>query len=72
MLFFHSDYPALATTLSLLGKMAISSSFAIVFVYAAEIFPTPVRNVGVGGASSTGRIGAIIAPQIGPLVRNNS
>ena len=51
--------------------MAISSSFAIVFVYAAEIFPTPVRNVGVGGASSTGRIGAIAAPQIGPLVYLN-
>lgn len=51
--------------LAQLGKFAITGSFAMVYVYAAEIFPTVVRNVGVGSASMCARVGSIIAPYIG-------
>ena len=39
--------------------------FQKVFVYAVEVFPTVIRNVGLGSASVWARIGGIIAPYIG-------
>jgi MFS family permease len=42
------------------------SSFAVVFVYTAEMFPTEIRSTAVGASSLCGRIGGILAPQVGP------
>ncbi|WKX94611.1 hypothetical protein Q1695_011691 [Nippostrongylus brasiliensis] len=48
----------------LLGKFSISCSFMSLFVYASEVFPTPIRNVSVGLCSVLARGGAIAAPYI--------
>merc|ERR1719348_1315443 len=48
-----------------LGKFAITGSFAMVYLYAVEIFPTVVRNVGIGSSSMCARVGSIVAPYIG-------
>jgi len=48
-----------------LGKFAITASFSMVYVYAAEIFPTVIRNTGIGSSSFVARIGSIFAPFIG-------
>jgi len=53
------------TVLAQVGRFAITGSFSMVFVYAVEIFPTVVRNVGLGSSSTCARIGGIIAPYIG-------
>eukprot|EP00092_Neocalanus_flemingeri_P003804 GFUD01004097.1.p1 GENE.GFUD01004097.1~~GFUD01004097.1.p1 ORF type:complete len:559 (-),score=90.28 GFUD01004097.1:300-1976(-) len=53
------------TILAQIGRFAITGSFSMVFVYAVEIFPTVVRNVGLGSSSTFARIGSIIAPYIG-------
>ena len=37
------------------GKMCITFSFAVIFILCAEIFPTEVRNSGIGSASFVGR-----------------
>ena len=53
------------SALSQLGKFMITASFAMVYQYATEIFPTVVRNAGLGSCSFFSRIGSIIAPFIG-------
>ena len=43
-------------------------TFAIAYLYTAELFPTPVRNVAVGAASTFARIGSMSAPYIVDLL----
>ena len=40
-------YEGLKIALALLGKMAVSGSFAVLYMYSAELFPTEVRYVWV-------------------------
>ena len=53
-----------AKWLSFFGKFAISGSFCVVYVFAAELFPTEVRSIGIGFGSMVGRIGGVLAPFI--------
>ena len=54
----------LLTTIAMTGKFLISGTFALSYLYTAELFPTPVRNVAVGGASTFARVGSASAPYI--------
>merc|ERR1719153_1864178 len=54
----------LVVTLAMTGKFLIARTFALAYLYTAELFPTPVRNVAVGGASTFARIGSMSAPYI--------
>lgn len=56
------------TTVACVGTLSLAQSFCTVYIYAGEIFPTIVRNQGVGSCSLFGRIGAMIAPFIANLV----
>lgn len=55
--------------LFLSGKMAITSSFTIVFVYSAEMIPTLIRSSIVGAFSTLARFFSLIAPFI-PLLQS--
>ncbi|XP_042867534.1 organic cation transporter protein-like [Penaeus japonicus] len=52
---------------SMFGKFCITASYAIIYVLTAEIFPTVVRNVGVGASSMVARIGGALAPFVNLL-----
>lgn len=46
----------------MLGKFGITSAFSMVYVYTAELYPTVVRNMGVGASSMASRLGSILSP----------
>ena len=58
----------LPVTIAMIGKFLISQTFAIAYLYTAELFPTNVRNVAVGTASTFARIGSMSAPYIVDLL----
>lgn len=61
------DWWIIITILAMLGKLGISGSFALIYVFSAEIFPTVVRTMGVGAGSMHARIAGLIAPFIAEL-----
>ncbi|XP_026318853.1 organic cation transporter protein-like isoform X2 [Hyposmocoma kahamanoa] len=54
-------------TLGCIGLWGMSISFATVYLYAGELFPTIVRNSGVGLSSTVARIGSMVAPFVATL-----
>ncbi|XP_022216949.2 organic cation transporter protein-like [Drosophila obscura] len=58
-----ADNYAGALTLFLIGKLAITCSFQILYFFTSEIFPTNVRNSLLSLCSMVGRIGSMLAPQ---------
>ncbi|XP_075958018.1 organic cation/carnitine transporter 2 isoform X1 [Anarhichas minor] len=56
------QYVALA--LEMTGKFGFTMAFSIVYIYTAELYPTVLRNVGMGMCSSAARIGSITAPYV--------
>ncbi|XP_036985761.2 organic cation/carnitine transporter 2 isoform X1 [Artibeus jamaicensis] len=57
-----SDLYYVSTTLVMVGKFGITSAFSMAYVYTAELYPTVVRNMGVGVSSTASRLGSILSP----------
>ncbi|KAI7798782.1 putative solute carrier family 22 member 13-like, partial [Triplophysa rosa] len=58
------------TALAMVGKFGITASFAIIYIYSAELIPTVLRQTGIGVASMFARMGGVLAPLINLLGRH--
>ncbi|XP_072020844.1 organic cation transporter protein-like [Amphiura filiformis] len=52
------------TVVAMIGKFGITASFSVVYIFSGELFPTPVRSIGIGMSSMCARVSGIIAPFI--------
>ncbi|XP_028631816.1 solute carrier family 22 member 21 [Grammomys surdaster] len=57
-----SELYYLSTVLVMVGKFGITSAYSMVYVYTAELYPTVVRNMGVGVSSTASRLVTILSP----------
>ncbi|XP_012733722.2 solute carrier family 22 member 6-A isoform X1 [Fundulus heteroclitus] len=64
-----NDLPIVRTVLAMVGKFGITASLSIIYVYSAEVFPTVIRQNGIGIGSMCARIGGVLAPMM-YLLRN--
>ncbi|XP_061177670.1 organic cation transporter protein-like [Saccostrea echinata] len=62
--YLGKDLQILTTVLAMIGMLFNTAGFATLYIFSAEIFPTVVRNVGMGTSSSWARVGAMISPFI--------
>lgn len=58
------DLPMVITAVAIVGKLAMSASFTNIYVYAAELYPTSLRQNGMGVTAMCGRVGAILSPLV--------
>ncbi|XP_048746993.2 solute carrier family 22 member 4-like [Ostrea edulis] len=56
---------------ALAAKFGVSASWAAIIAFTTEVYPTVVRNIGYGTQNSISRIGALIAPQLVVLNKDN-
>jgi len=60
---------AARVALGLFGKASITCSYAMVYLYSSEVYPTVMRGIGVGGGAMMARLGGVVAPFAAELVR---
>lgn len=58
----------IGTALAMVAKFSASASNAIMPVFTAELFPTVVRNVGVGASNVPAGIALMLTPYLWNLV----
>ncbi|GAA6218560.1 organic cation transporter protein-like [Lates japonicus] len=63
-IFIPSDLSVIKTVLAMIGKFGITASLSIIYVYSAEVFPTVIRQNGIGIGSMCARIGGVLAPML--------
>ncbi|XP_074541941.1 solute carrier family 22 member 6 [Halichoeres trimaculatus] len=63
-IFIPDDLYAVKTGLAMTGKFGITASLSIIYVYSAEVFPTVIRQNGIGIGSMCARTGGVIAPML--------
>uniref|UniRef100_A0A8C5R847 Major facilitator superfamily (MFS) profile domain-containing protein n=1 Tax=Leptobrachium leishanense TaxID=445787 RepID=A0A8C5R847_9ANUR len=63
-IFVPTDLQILRTSLAVFGKGCFASSFSCVFLYTTEMYPTVVRQSGLGLGSTMARMGGIVAPLV--------
>ncbi|XP_029030245.1 solute carrier family 22 member 6 [Betta splendens] len=63
-IFVSTEMQTIRTTLACLGKGFTSASFTTVYLFTGELYPTVIRQTGMGFVSTMARIGSMAAPAI--------
>ncbi|XP_077596566.1 solute carrier family 22 member 6 isoform X3 [Stigmatopora nigra] len=63
-IFVPAEQQVVRTTLACLGKAFTSASFTTVYLYTGELYPTVIRQTGMGLASTMARVGSMAAPAV--------
>ncbi|XP_062053805.1 solute carrier family 22 member 6 isoform X1 [Lepus europaeus] len=58
------DQSIVRTALAVLGKGCLASSFNCIFLYTGELYPTMIRQTGLGMGSTMARVGSIVSPLV--------
>ncbi|XP_060711498.1 solute carrier family 22 member 6-like [Hemiscyllium ocellatum] len=61
-IFIPKELNALRMSLAAIGKGCLATAFSCCYLYSGELYPTVVRQTGMGLVSTTARVGAMIAP----------
>ena len=61
------EYEWPVVVLNIIGRASSTGTLSVCYIYSAEIFPTVIRNVGVGSSSVWARVGPMLAPFIADL-----
>ena len=51
-----------------MGQLGVTGGWETLYIWSAELYPTLVRNVGMGTSSAFARIGSMTAPYIAKIV----
>lgn len=60
----NSDWLYAASALAIAGKFAMGGLFSVIFLYTSELYPTVIRNIGMGACAFWTRVGGVVAPQL--------
>ncbi|XGW23045.1 hypothetical protein V3C99_005356 [Haemonchus contortus] len=63
-MFMPTSYPWLVASASFVGKFGVGSGFAVIYIFAGELYPTVVRAIGMGMSSMVAGSGLLLAPHI--------
>ena len=58
----------LTIALALIGKLGPAGAFGVIYVFSAELYPTVLRNAGMGASSCVARFGGMAAPYVAKMV----
>ncbi|XP_054581364.1 solute carrier family 22 member 6 isoform X2 [Eptesicus fuscus] len=58
------DQSIVRTSLAVLGKGCLAASFNCIFLYTGELYPTMIRQTGLGMGSTMARVGSIASPLV--------
>ncbi|KFP02613.1 Solute carrier family 22 member 6, partial [Calypte anna] len=62
--FVPMELQLLRMALAVLGKGSLAASFNCAYIFSGELFPTVIRQTGMGLASTMARVGGLVAPLV--------
>ncbi|XP_039625239.1 solute carrier family 22 member 6-A-like [Polypterus senegalus] len=62
--FVSYELQTLRTTLAVLAKGMLGASFTCIYMYTLELYPTVIRQTGLGFGSTMARVGSMTAPMV--------
>ncbi|EHH62007.1 hypothetical protein EGM_20175 [Macaca fascicularis] len=62
--FVPLDLQTVRTVLAVFGKGCLSSSFSCLFLYTSELYPTVIRQTGMGVSNLWTRVGSMLSPLV--------